>query len=81
MTDAANLLRSYNTALHEARTPRELTLVRRVFSIALPGTDDTYGQFELIRRRHEARIACKGSPAECDEALARALREIGGTNG
>jgi hypothetical protein len=83
MKATANLLRAYSAALHEARTPfqlsdRHLDFMGRHEVPVLPAPPRWV---KMIRAAHRARVSGKGSPAECDEALARAIREIGGTNG
>lgn len=74
--DAANLLRAYNTALHEAVTTERVINISRRWR-----RDNAFGDHTAattaIRAAHLERVAGRGSPALCDEALQTAIREIG----
>ena len=76
--DAASILRAYNTALHEARTEHGVLRASRGFRAKHDVTDDQWslGMLE-IRHAHLDRAGGRGSPAACDEALAKAIRENG----
>lgn len=73
----ANQLRAYNAALHEARTAgqlrdRSIDFLER-HRVAMPPPDGV----KVIRAAHRARVSGDGCPADCDAAMAKAIREIG----
>jgi hypothetical protein len=72
MMDTANLLRSYNTALHGARYRSELQAISDNFWLK-HGDVPEVGY--IICQAHVDRVAGIGSPALCDQALAKAIRE------
>lgn len=77
--DAANLLRAYHRALDEAKTEgtlrdRHVDFVERHKLSVFP-TPPAW--VKTIRSAHRARVKGEGSPALCDEALARAIKDLG----
>ena len=70
----ANLLRTYNTILHAARYRSELQGIGENFWFE---HGDRPEVASLIYDAHCARIAGRGSPALCDEALQKAIKEMG----
>ena len=70
--DIASILRAYNAALHGARYRSELQAIGEDFWFKHGDRPEIAG---LIYNTHCARVAGNGSPYECDEALAKAIRE------
>lgn len=71
---SANLLRTYNTVLSHARWRSELQGIGENFWFE---QGDRPSVADIIYQAHVDRVNGHGSPALCDEALARALKEIG----
>lgn len=71
--DQAGLLRRYHRALEAGRYRSEL----RGISAFWFQNGDRPAQADIIYQAHVDRVAGRGSPALCDEALSRALKEIG----
>lgn len=74
MTDKAALLRAYHAALSETRNPWDLQGAGETFWFT---HGDRPEAATIIYSAHFARVHGYGSPAACDEALARALKETG----
>lgn len=77
MSDTAALLRAYNAALHEARTTNQLTTADAVFRMRPTQNGALHSRAADVMFAHSLRVDGRGSPAECDAALAKALKEIG----
>ncbi len=77
MTDPAALLREYHRALDDAKTPNQLAHCIAGFlernKIPLPAP----AGFSTIGDAHRDRVNSRGSPALCDDALNKAIREVG----
>lgn len=82
MSDKANLLRAYNAALHEARTNGQLLEARHGFhadrrnAMSITPDESWLAARDDIYHAHAERIIGRGSPADCDAALQKAIREI-----
>lgn len=76
--DQATILRLYHRALDGANTEHGVLRASRGFRAKHEITDDQWslGMLE-IRHAHLDRAGGRGSPSLCDEALSRALKEIG----
>jgi hypothetical protein len=83
MTDKAALLRAYHAALHRVRSTADGALTRadqyfwRAIRVGSEEMNTLLPARDTIFAAHRDRVNGQGSPAACDEALARALREIG----
>lgn len=77
MTDQAALLRGYARAIDGARNTRQLIDYECVF-LDRKGLNEVPDKWLPVRAAHRERIAGRGSPALCDEALNAALKEIAG---
>lgn len=80
MTDQATLLRRYHMALSESRTDATLRRLDATFWVDHMPVDfpSPPASFESVFTAHRERIAGRGSPALCDQALQTALRSIVG---
>ena len=74
MTDKAALLRAYHYTLSDARFLYDIDSFDATFR---GDHGDLPAAAAIVLDAHTARVRGQGSPASCDEALARALREIG----
>ena len=74
---AADTLRAYHRALGDERTASGLTMATRAFrrnrAEAVPR--ELNGPMTVLLSHHLDRVKGRGSPAICDEALARVIRE------
>jgi len=79
----ANLLRAYNTALSSARTNGQLLEAHHDFHVdrrnamSMSPAEKWLAARDDIYHAHAQRIIGRGSPAECDAALAKAIKELG----
>lgn len=70
----ASLLREYAKALSNARYRSELQAIGEDFWFKHGDRPTVAG---IIYQAHVDRVAGNGSPAECDAALAQAIKEVG----
>lgn len=77
MTDQATLLREYARAIDGARHISQLVEYECGF-LSRKDLDEVPDKWLPVRAAHRDRIAGRGSPALCDQALQTALRSIVG---
>lgn len=75
--DRASLLRAYHRALSEKRNALSVRRAADRFWDSHPLTEAITPAVSIVYAAHFDRVAGNGSPAACDAALAKAMREFG----